>query len=1183
MTDRSPPHEEPQDGRRRPTQRERETLRELHHLDPQLAGLFEQGLQLLARLDEPGAAGVLSYVGRELSRGTLERVLDEEGIELSDQADAGDDALFREELRKALHLSAEDPTLEVISRLARAAQQNALRQVLDDLGIDITDELERLLNKGGNRTRIAHALKLPPDDPKVDTWYRLPVNFAKWEKYRPEGPPPEDVRRAFETLSDLLFGLVAPYYVTERELDELLALEAPEENDARRLQGLQLRAVQRSYFFSRLENPKWIEPLAQAGSFRSPPDRQVNPDGSWRARAWPEGEYLIRIAPQTPVAVVSALKSLPEANENPVIWEVVAKAASQLPAEFAVELLPKLNKALRTPGARLFSESVVKLVVRLTEAGQAAAFDVTEHLLFVESAGAIESRDKLEHRPGTEWVFPRFGWHGQGELLDELLPVLASLDEERTLRLLLSKMRRVQVLADSIGLSDRWLVWELDFEARADSDDVVSRIAGAAAHLADRMGSRDAESAVRVMKVLDGYRGAVFTRLWYRVLAAAGEHLRDRLDGFVRSDEAVHAGHPAREIALVLRKQFSNASPAARRAFADAVIHGPDRVELRESLRGEGGRDPNDQEVEDYVGQWQRRRLRWFRGDIPEELLDLADEHGMFGQKPSYEEQQLAEVGIYVGAASWGGVDPTPITPEQLSALSPEEAVEFLVEWNPGSGEGTFEGLHATLSQFAKGHPGAALGILEAGADLEPVWLESLLGGLLEAARASAELDWGRALDAVHRVVNDAAGVHSAKTPEALAWRRALSSGLEIIREGCRLDSIPPEALSQVWAVLQAATGVRLIWDLADRDLPQSYEGVLVASLNDAAGKLVWAVVSAALWHYRAAFPEEKTDISEETRDHVRGPLSTILTPLLDRILAERGPNAASAHAVLGQFIPQLHLLAREWVHDRDEPLFGGGLDEPAAQPAWTAYIDRANLYDSVFQSLRPWYVRAAERVREWSSAVGDSPSRRSPAEKLASHLMVAVLRGVVSPTDEDGLLVTAFENVDGSDWGHAYWEVFRAWSDADAPPPPAFVERLVEFWEWRLSQLQAAPHSVSTRAEAKALGWLFHTPHISAADVIRLGKATSRLAQGELEMYSRWDRMLELAQADLSGAFDIGEAVILAELRSEFPHIPNDVRPFLEYIVKTGGEGTRDRARRLVDRLGEKGFRQFRDLLDES
>jgi hypothetical protein len=101
-------------------------------------------------------------------------------------------------------------------------------------------------------------------------------------------------------------------------------------------------------------------------------------------------------------------------------------------------------------------------------------------------------------------------------------------------------------------------------------------------------------------------------------------------------------------------------------------------------------------------------------------------------------------------------------------------------------------------------------------------------------------------------------------------------------------------------------------------------------------------------------------------------------------------------------------------------------------------------------------------------------------------------------------------------------------------------------------------------------------------AGVIRLRQATTQLAKRGLEVYYRWDRMLELSTSDPDGAFEIAEAVLLAELRTEFPHVPSDVGPFLEYVLKDGGKETRQRARRLVHKLGERGFREFKDLLEE-
>ena len=170
------------------------------------------------------------------------------------------------------------------------------------------------------------------------------------------------------------------------------------------------------------------------------------------------------------------------------------------------------------------------------------------------------------------------------------------------------------------------------------------------------------------------------------------------------------------------------------------------------------------------------------------------------------------------------------------------------------------------------------------------------------------------------------------------------------------------------------------------------------------------------------------------------------------------------------------------------------------------------------------------------------------------------------------------------SDWHQAYWGIFCAWSDADDPPPADAVRRLVKLWEWRVFELGTNPASAAKVEEAKQLGWLFRTPYIPDVDIVRLGLATARLAQGQLQMYSRWDRMLSLAQADPDGTFSIAEAVLLAELKADYPHVPvEDVKQFLAHILTAGIPDTRARARRLINRLGERGYRQLKDLLDEN
>ena len=55
----------------------------------------------------------------------------------------------------------------------------------------------------------------------------------------------------------------------------------------------------RRAFYIQLRNPLWIEPLDKRRAFNNPPTPVQEPDGTWRRRPWPEGEYLARMHMRT--------------------------------------------------------------------------------------------------------------------------------------------------------------------------------------------------------------------------------------------------------------------------------------------------------------------------------------------------------------------------------------------------------------------------------------------------------------------------------------------------------------------------------------------------------------------------------------------------------------------------------------------------------------------------------------------------------------------------------------------------------------------------------------------------------------------------------------------------------------------------------------------------------------------
>ena len=1137
------------------TANEQATAAQLRLRDPQLAGLYEGGIRLMGQIHQPGNVYLLAHCGRELSNGVLQLLLDEEGIPTSVQEDehrrriAGAFQALQSLLdEQGLAVSVQED--EHRRRIADTFQ--ALQSVLDEEG------LATPVQGGTHRPRMAHALGLPEDHARVNAWYEAHRDFTDNVHWQRPGPSADVVHSAFARFSSLLYGLIAPYFDTESELNSLLEVELPTVEHAKQLHDLQRRPGQRNYFFGRLTNPAWVEPLADEGFFNNPPGLQVGPDGFWRTRPWPEGQYLMEAAGSAPDAVAAVLEAIPSSNDNPVVWDIVAKAARRLPADLAVRIVPRLTNALKTVPARFFNESVVDLAVVLAEAERSEAFELAGYLLYVVAHRDVdgEARKGLQYRSRTDWVFPRFGYHNHDELFTRILTALETFDPKQTLRFLLTKIQRVERLADDLDLGLSWRLMRLETERQSNHDDVVAMLVVGAVALAQRMGGKGPEEAEWVMEAIDSRNGESFSRIRYRVLAEVGIHVQGRLDQVLQSEEARNPPWHAADLAALLRAQFGNASSGARQDYADAVKAGPDRG-------------------------WLRRILRFFRGDIPAELRDLAREVGVLGVKPSYREQQMAEVGGYSTGVS-SGWDESPVSAQQLSAWTADDVVAFLREWQPSEQVGSAFELQGSLATHATNNARVALSVLNRAVEdgVHPSAIEGILDGLSEAAKAETDLDWGEALAGVGRVMRHVTTLDVNGTQSIEQWRRTAGRSMPLIEEGCRKDSIPFELASEVWTLLDEATRVPAIWRV-EHYQHGSLEAVITAKFDDASGHVANAVMSAALWDYRCR--TRGSDGSEEKRAQARGGVQEPLLPILDRWLEDERPNAAVPRAVMGDYLSQLHLLAPEWIEAHAPDLFQGGLEDPMTRPTWTTYVSRSSLYGTVFEALRPWYARAAKKAAVWAAAAGDVVGTRDPTQKLAVHLIVAFLQQLVSVGDEDGLLETAYENLSASDWGHAYWSVFGDFTDAKEPISESLVQRLVDLWEWRILELQKDEGSDRTVEEAKALGWLFRTPHIPAADLIRLGQATAGLARGHIEMYSSWEHMLVLAQSDPDGAFGIAKAVLRAQLRADFPYVAvEEVRPFLAHVLREGNSDTREQTHSLINELGEGGFRELKGLLQE-
>src|SRR4051812_39309498 len=117
----------------------------------------------------------------------------------------------------------------------------------------------------------------------------------------------------------------------------MVKYQAPSENQVkealRRIPSFQLRRA----FFEGLKNPLWVEPLAKEGAFRNPPEPEKMDDGLIRDIYWPEMEYLIRVAPEAPAAVVDVLLKISRSN-NAWVRRGLFMIGASIPADQAARL-----------------------------------------------------------------------------------------------------------------------------------------------------------------------------------------------------------------------------------------------------------------------------------------------------------------------------------------------------------------------------------------------------------------------------------------------------------------------------------------------------------------------------------------------------------------------------------------------------------------------------------------------------------------------------------------------------------------------------------------------------------------------------------------------------------------------------------------------------------------------------
>lgn len=906
----------------------------------------------------------------------------------------------------------------------------------------------------------------------------------------------------------------------------------------------------RRVFYERLNNPLWVDALDAEGVFGSPPELVMNGDGTAQSLGWPEGGYLIRMAPLAPASVARILERTCTTT-NPYVRQLILRAVIDLPPEQAAPFAKHFAQFLEE-GALSHAREVVDLADRLARGGRREAALRILQAAFRPRPGGEETTG-LGGRRSVRTGLERYWFE---ERLPEAVAILVSIQGEKALTTLVAWLE-IFMVASGEYVADRPYdlshIWRPSIGAHEQNhgteelgDALVNAVRDRA--IGDVRGGRD---SVQVVEVLERNSQPLSQRIALHVLAeTASESTRSREVGFqrlMRSD--LQDGQYRHEYAALARALLPPTDEDQATAWVAVFDAGPhlDDDELTKSAEHWRLDDETLEESKArYREVWRLRMLSGIgRESLPQPLQDelssLEDRYGVMAHAdfPSY-------------STSWVGPS-SPVTEEGLVSYDVPELVEYLRTWKPEkpepwdpSKEGLGRAFQSVVAKRSK-ELSASARLFDG---LEPTYVRALFSGLVEALKDGERVIWEGVLElglAVAEKDDNGAEVDG-PMDEDTVWRFAQRSFAGLIAQGAlpAPTGIPASLLEQaVDAVAPLITHPDPTIEHEER-YGGSNMDPLTLSLNTTRPAAMRALIRLGMRAKECRDEEGAPDVSPEV-------LGKVLRLVDSRLQPERDPSLAEA-AALGEGLGRLIWLDRSWTDSRLTTLLSAdAFGDVVGSTALATYQPSRVL----MEALTPWALVALERVGRGQDVVSGWRRDRGPIEVLGDHLMMLRLWDAI-PEDAD-LLTVFFDQAPvaarAKVLGHLGWMLGRSDKVPDEPLERAstFVDsrfeaarsgasdprELVEFYwwarsgkfrpEWWVPRLEEAVVIPGFSARGMLGEVLEETASAIPAAVPRI--LEQLLIRGREEPFGRYD-LIEHAPGILTAAYESRdpEAIAVAD-----------------------------------------------------
>lgn len=978
----------------------------------------------------------------------------------------------------------------------------------------------------------------------------------------------------------------APFHTQVAVLDQYVHADHPEAsltvvNVITRV--LRSREDLRRYFFSSGPSAGWARVLWSNGFFEAPP-ASAETDSTRAYPYWDAQEYLITVARDAPDIVLLHVQTV---DGPPIYIARAVRALRQLPSQQVEEVLPRIVAWLKDPTiADAIAEECWGLLLGLAQDDRLpAAFAIVRALTAPVRAPGARQHDDVT--APIERVVSSHRLPGDIPTFADGLQMLRERDIGQVVALWEDALKEAEGLPEqssSPAVSSWWrsTIEDTGHELREAYRDTALR---ALRRSLEEWVARDAAGAKTVVERYLRADYAILRRLALHLLGRVPAEYSALVASLLTDSESLDDVDARHEVLLLLKHGYPHLYPADQRRVIVAILDGPPAdatTRLAEWAQHTYGEDP-DAYARQHAALWVRDRL-W-----------MIHEH-LTGRPAHVLETLVAEVGqpdrpelTHRAVGGWMQ-DTSPLTDGELSALSPDELVEFIHRWRPTPTQSfdlrqvSYVGLAHAIAHLVAADLDRYGQHLMPIARHRPEYAYAILEEIIQAAKTGV-LAWDGGLAFCERLVAD-------ETVRRDTSRGANADWTAVRLSIVRLLTIGLEEATRAMPVAYLPKARDLLLSLVDDPDPDPHsdrpsEGWFghgdpaTVALNHVRPSALSALV---------LYASQAAKANGTTLEEVLGPgprrLEQVVRETLTRKLDRREDPSQAVHSVYGRYLTPLYWLDQGWLEEHIESILPDGEDEQATQlyvAAWDSYVIFNDPYAPTLPLLRPKYERAILNLARGHV----TKTHLEPEQKLANHVLALYLHSddeVPDPDMQQSLIGLFLRQAPAEARGSLAWLAWRAYED-NVSDRTRNWPKIRALWAWRVRESIVAEHSVDydpeidwyarllpIAAERETIADLWPllegmVPHIVRSPHHGIGRDA-------VEQYVRVE-----VERDPVRAIQLYRLMHEQESHSPWPYVSNVRREIIERAA-TDARSRRD-ALALIDALARRGDYQYQDIYD--